>query len=177
VKASLNHTLCRSIPLLVAATLLVGAPLAAQSPPSPAPVATTEPVFLKPGEIVTPFDAEGIDGVRRHVDYPKGTVTVVFFLSAGCPHCHRMIPVWNKWVELRPPNVAMVGVLVDREPPGFFDKIPIAFPLLRSSGRELMEQYKVSRVPLTLRIATGGKVEDVGVGELDDTRLLEIFKK
>jgi thiol-disulfide isomerase/thioredoxin len=162
---------------LAVAAILAGAPLAAQSPPSPAPAATPEPVFLKPGEIATPFDAEGLDGVKRHVDFPKGTVTVLFFLSAGCPHCHRMIPVWNKWVALRPPNVAMVGVLVDREPPGFFDQIPIGFPLLRSPGRELMEQYKVSRVPLTLRIAAGGKVEEVGAGELDEARLFEIFRK
>jgi peroxiredoxin len=124
-----------------------------------------------------PFDAEGIDGVKRHVEFPKGTVTVLFFLSAGCPHCHRMIPVWNKWVSLRPPNLAMVGVLVDKEPPGFFDAIPIAFPLLRSPSRELMEQYKVWRVPLTLRIAAGGRVEDVGAGELDGARLLEIFRR
>ena len=162
---------------LALAAILAGASLAAQSPPSPAPVPTAEPVFLKPGETVVPFDAEGVDGVRRHVEYPKGTVTVLLFLSAGCPHCHRMIPEWNRWFSLRPPNIAMVGVLVDREPPGFFDKIPIAFPLLRSPGRELLDQFKVARVPLTLRIAAGGKVEDVGAGELDEARLLEIFRR
>jgi hypothetical protein len=166
-----------SLALVAFAAIFAGASLAAQSPPPPAPVPTPEPVFLKPGETVAPFDAEGIDGVRRHVGYPKGTVTVLFFLSAGCPHCHRMIPEWNKWASLRPANIAMVGVLVDREPPGFFDKIPIAFPLLRSPGRELLDQFKVARVPLTLRIAAGGKVEDVGAGELDEARLLEIFRR
>lgn len=36
--------------------------------------------------------------------------------------------------------------------------------------------FKVARIPLTLRIASGGKIEDVGVGQIDAIRLGQICR-
>ena len=69
----------------------------------------------------------------------------------------------------------MVGVLMDQEPPGFFSAMPISFPVVRSPGRPFLQSLKVNRAPVTLRVAAGGKVEDVGVGLLDPIRLGEFF--
>jgi thiol-disulfide isomerase/thioredoxin len=160
--------------LAVALTALVTRTQAADPAPTTTP---TPPVFLKAGEVVRPFEAEGIDGVKRNVQFPKGQVTILVFFSSGCPHCHRMIPVWNRWFGMRPSKVAMVGILLDREPPGFFETVPIAFPVLRAPSREMLDAYKVARVPLTIRIGPGGLVEDVGVGdELDGIRMGQLFR-
>jgi thiol-disulfide isomerase/thioredoxin len=140
--------------------------------PSPAP----SPAQLAAGDVVPPFDAEGIDGVVHHVAYGKQPTILLFFLS-GCPHCHKQIPEWNRAYERRPPNVNVIGVMLDHEPPGFFAALPIAFPVVRAPNRELGRTFKVARVPMTVRVGPGGKVEDVGSGPTDPIRLGELFRK
>ncbi len=142
----------------------------------PAPKGPPPPVYLKPGEIVAPFDAEGVDGVARRIDFPKKTVTVLLIFSSGCPHCHKMIPLWNRWFDQRPSNVAIIGLLTDKEPAGFFERVAIRFPVLRVPNHQFLTDYKISRVPLTLRIKPGGEVEEVAPGELDGIRLGQIFR-
>lgn len=137
--------------------------------PSPAPL-------LAVGDTVPSFDAEGLDGTVQHVEYRKGSVTVVLFFLSGCPVCHRMIPEWNRIYERRPKGLHVVGVLLDHEPPGFFMATPVSFPVLRSPGPEFARTFKLQKVPMTVRIGAGGKVEDVGVGQLDLIRLGEIFR-
>jgi hypothetical protein len=66
---------------------------------------------------------------------------------------------------------------MDREPPGFFAVTPVTFPVVRSPSREFGRIFKVARVPITLRVAPGGKVEDVGLGILDPIRLGELFRR
>jgi len=125
---------------------------------------------------VTPFDAVGVDGVARHVDFPKGSHTVVLFFLSSCPVCHKMLPVWSEYYQRKPKGLNVVGVMLDREPPGFFNALPIAFPVLRAPGPELHRAYKVSHVPMTIRIGPGGKVEEVGEGVLDPIKLGQIFR-
>lgn len=140
----------------------------------PAPSATPPPLPA-PGDLLPPFDAEALDGAVKHVAYPKGSKTVLLFLSSSCPVCHRMIPRWNRAYDRRPQGLEVVGVLMDKEPPGFFVAMPISFPVLRSPGAAFRQTFKVNRVPLTVRVGPGGKVEDVGVGQIDPIRLGELF--
>jgi hypothetical protein len=128
------------------------------------------------GDTFPSFDAQAIDGSSRHLGYPKGTTTVLLFFSSGCPVCHRMIPEWNKAYERRQKGVEIVGVLMDREPPGFFMAMPIAFPVVRLPGNDFARANKVNRVPLTLRLMPGGKIEDLGLGVLDPIRLGELLR-
>ena len=140
---------------------------------APAPSAPPSPA---PGDVLAPFQAEGIDGKTEHVTYPKGSVTVLFFFLSGCPTCHKMIPEWNRAYERRPKGITVIGVLMDQEPPGFFMATPISFPVVRSPGREFLGSYKIHRAPVTLRIGAGGKVEDVGIGIVDPIRLGQILR-
>jgi hypothetical protein len=157
----------RAIVVVLAAALAHEA--AAQAPPSPAPI-------LAVGDSVPAFDADAIDGSRVHVAFPKGGDTVLLFFLSGCPACHHMLPEWNRAYGNRPKSLKVVGVLLDKEPPGFFMATPIAFPVLRSPGGEFSRTFKLSRVPLTLRVGPGGKVVDVGLGPLDAIRLGELFR-
>jgi len=131
---------------------------------------------LSRGETVSQFDAEGVDGVMKHVTYPKGSATVLLFFLSGCPTCHKMIPEWNRAYDRRPPKLNVIGVLMDREPPGFFEATKVAFPVVRSPGRDFLELWKVYRAPMTIRVGPGGTVQDVELGIVDPIRLGEIFR-
>lgn len=148
------------------------AALAAGMAPAPPP----EAAGPSRGDVVEPFSAEALDGSRREVAYPRGSTTVLLFFLSSCPTCHRMMPEWNRAYERRPKGLTVIGVLLDREPPGFFAVNPVAFPVVRSPGRAFLDQYKIHRVPVTLRVGPGGRVQDVGVGPLDAIRVGELFR-
>jgi len=152
--------------------VLAGAAAATPQVPSPSP----SPPQLTPGDVVPAFDAEGLDGVTHHVSYGKQPTVLLFFLSS-CPHCQKQIPEWNRAYERRPPGVNVVAVMLDHEPPGFFLALPVSFPVLRAPSREFSRTFKISRVPMTIRVGPGGKVEDVGSGPTDPIRLGELFRK
>lgn len=156
----------RAVALLMALGLTA---LARGETPSTAPPAPSS------GDVIPAFEAQGVDGKAQQVSFPKGTSTVLVFFLSGCPTCHKMIPEWNRAFERKPGPLRMIGVLMDQEPPGFFSATPISFPVVRSPGRVFLQSLKVNRAPLTVRVAAGGKVEDVGVGLLDPIRLGEFF--
>ncbi len=158
--------------LTVAAAAFSLAPARADNPP---PGATPAPA-LAVGDIVPAFEAEGVDGVRRSISFPKGPDTVLMFFLSGCPACHKMLPLWNSAFERRPPNLRVFGVLLDREPPGWFMATPISFSVLRAPGGDFSRVYKLHRVPMTLRLGPGGVVRDIGIGPVDAIRVGEIFR-
>ena len=164
-----RNALRSSRALTSALALLVLSPAGAVPSEEPAPPSPA------PGDVVPAFDATGIDGRSQHVAYSKGTTVLVFFLSS-CPTCHRMIPLWNRAFQHKPAGLQVVGVLMDQEPPNFFATTAISFPVVRSPGKEFLQKWKVSRAPLMVRVAPGGKVEDVSMGYADAIRVGEVFK-
>jgi hypothetical protein len=157
-------TSLRRLALVVAVSLL----------PWPAPAADA-PASLKSGDVVPAFDAEAIAGGNVRLDYAKTTV-LLFFLSS-CQHCHRQIPEWNRMYGMRSGDVKVVGVILDREPAGFFQLTPVAFPVVRAPGGDFKKTFKIARVPTTLRVEPGGKVTDIQVGNADPIRLGELFRR
>jgi thiol-disulfide isomerase/thioredoxin len=125
------------------------------------------------GKTMPPLDTKAVDGSARRVDY-KGTTLLLFF-SSSCPVCHRMIPEWNRAYEKRGKGVEIVGVIIDQEPPGWFQTMPVAFPVVRTS-MDFLNAQNIKRVPLTLRLSPGGKIEDLALGVLDPIRLGELFR-
>ncbi len=136
----------------------------------------SQPALPAVGDIVPAFEAVGLDGNPVKIDYAKGSSTVLFFFLSGCPSCHKMIPVWNRGFERKPQALRAYGVLLDKEPPGFFTATPISFPVLRGPGGEFNRTYKLNRVPITLRVGPGGRVLDVGVGPVDAIRLGQLLQ-
>jgi hypothetical protein len=152
---------------LLASVSSWGGPQALASPsPSPAPAAD---------DIIPAFDAEGLAGLPVHVAFPKGSQTVLIFFMSGCPHCQRMIPLWNGAFEHKSPKLTVLGVLMDREPPGFFQAMPISFPVLRAPSNSFLHSLKIRSAPVTMRVGDGGRVTDVALGELDGIRLGQLF--
>lgn len=127
------------------------------------------------GDVIPVFETLGIDGKPVKVDFPKGSKTVLLFFLSGCPTCHKMIPEWNRAFERRSKDLRVVAVIMDQEPAGFWQTIAISFPVLRSPGRAFLTSLNVNRAPLTLRVAAGGRVEDLALGLVDPIRLGELF--
>ena len=146
-----------------------GARAASSAAPAPVP----SPL---PGEIVPEFDAVALAGKVEHVEFPKGSTTMLLFFLSSCPHCHQMIPRWNQAFEMKPKGLRVYGIILDQEPPGFFTAMPVSFPVLRTPGRDFTTSIKVLRTPTALRIGAGGKIEDVQVGVVDPIKLGEVFR-
>lgn len=163
------HSFLRRRAWLAAVSVLAAQVASAAPDSSPAP----QPA---PGEVVAAFDAQSIDGSLKKVAFDgKGSTVLLFFLSS-CPTCHRMIPEWNRAFERRPQGLQVIGVLMDQEPAGFFNRTPVAFPVVRSPGREFLQKLKVYRAPMMLRVGKGGRVEDVVVGYTDPIGVGEVFR-
>jgi hypothetical protein len=160
----------RGAALAAGLVLVAGAVRAQTSAPAP-------PRALAPakGDIVPDFESMSIDGTPRKVDFPAGSETVLLIFSAGCPHCQRMIPEWNRAYGRKPRDLRVVGVLTDRETPGFWQTFSVTFPVVRSPGPQFLSELKVHQVPLMLRVAAGGRIEDVISGETDPIRLGQLF--
>jgi len=152
-----------------AAALLAAAPAAAQTAAPPQAPST--------GDVVPAFETLGMDNKPWKVDFPKGSKTVLLFFLSGCPHCHKMIPEWNRAYERRPKGLKVLGVIMDPDqaPASYWATTSIVFPVLRSPGREFLRGLKANRAPLTLRVGEGGTIEDLGLGEIDPIRLGELF--
>ncbi|HKC13107.1 MAG TPA: redoxin family protein [Vicinamibacteria bacterium] len=157
---------------------LTGSLLAGSANPQSSPnlPPSAPPSAPSVGDVIPIFSADAVDGSTKLVDFSRGSTTVLLFFLSGCPSCHRMIPEWNRAFERRPPNLRVVGVLMDQEPPGFFTAVQIAFPVVRSPGREFLKSLKVNRAPLTLRVSQGGKIDDLALGVIDPIRLGELFR-
>ena len=149
---------------LVLVALVV--PAAGQAPPS----------SPSRGDVIPAFESFGIDGKAHKLEFPEGSKTVLLFFLSGCPSCHKMIPEWNRAYGRRPDGLEVVGVIMDREPPGFWSTIEIAFPVVRSPGRQFLRSLNVNRAPLTLRVVGGGTVEDLELGITDPIRIGELFR-
>lgn len=159
----------RTLLASAAAALLTVTSAAQTAIPQPPPAPSK-------GDVVPSFETLGIDGQAHKVGFPKGSKTVLLFFLSGCPHCHKMIPEWNRAYERRAKGLTVLGVIMDQEPPGFWSTMPVSFPVLRAPGREFLKQLNVNRAPLALRVTEGGRIEDVAPGETDLIRLGEIFK-
>jgi thiol-disulfide isomerase/thioredoxin len=128
-----------------------------------------------PGEQLQDFTVQTLTGSTQPVAFSKTQPTVIMFFSSGCPVCRRMLPIWNEQLTKKPKNLTVLALLTDREPPEFFNMFPVTFPVARAS-RELMERFKVARVPMTIRVKPGGIVESTAVGILDPIKLGEMFR-
>ncbi len=140
------------------------------------PAEAAPPSSPSKGDVIPAFESIGIDGKPHKLDFPEGSKTVLLFFLSGCPSCHKMIPEWNRAYERRPDGLEVVGVIMDQEPPGFWSTMPIAFPVVRSPGRQFLRSLNVNRAPLTLRVVGGGTVEDLALGVTDPIRIGELFR-
>ena len=149
---------------------LAAAPLARAQHDEPDPEG-----MLAAGDAIPAFDAEGLDGEVRRISFAGKSTVLMFFLSS-CPTCHKMIPEWNRAFQRKPDGLQVVGIMLDREPPGFFMTMPVEFPVVRPPTRRFAAELGVLRVPYTVRVGPDGVVQNAVKGVLDPISLGEYFR-
>ncbi len=144
-----------------------------------APVPTPTPrMGLAPGAPAPEFTVQSLTGTLAPLQYAEGAPTVLLFFLSSCPHCKEVIPYWNRAYDKRASGVKIVGVMLDREPPGFFQLVPISFPVVHGADpRAIGRLFRISMVPMTVRVGAGRLIESVDVGDVDDAKLARIFGK
>jgi hypothetical protein len=163
--------------LIVAVGVAAAAPATSPAASGPAASASPTPVPTPAaGDVIEPFTAAGIDGTEQKIEFAKGSKTLLLFFLSGCHVCHKMIPEWNRAYADKPKGLVVQGMLMDKEPPGFFIMTPVAFPVVRAPSREFLDKIKVFRAPMMVRVGPGGKVEDAAMGQVDRMRLSQLFQ-
>ncbi len=153
---------------------LVGGQAAWAQAPSPSPR-----MGLAPGTPAPVVSVQGLMSANAAaLEYAPGAPTVLLFFLSSCPHCKQVIPHWNRAYEKRGAGVKIVGVMLDRAPRTFFDLVPISFPVVYAADpREVGRAFRISMVPMTVRVDAARVVEAVEVGDVTDERLAQIFGK
>lgn len=133
---------------------------------------------LKPGEKVPAFDADRFGGGKERLDYPStGGKTLVFVMSLTCGSCLKTMPHWNRIASETRGQTRTVGVVIGKyeNEDELLKEKELGFPVYRFPDEKMQLVYKVSRVPQTLLIGPGGKVEQAIVGELSDAQIADLI--
>ena len=139
--------------------------------------AASPPPGLARGDVIPEFRGQALDGTYTDVTFPEKSKTVLIFFLSGCNHCRQMFPQWNRATERKPAETKVLGVMLDEAPAGFFSAYPVSFPVVRAPSREFARKLKIATVPVTVRVGAGGRVDDVGQGQLDAIRVGELFRR
>jgi cytochrome oxidase Cu insertion factor (SCO1/SenC/PrrC family) len=135
---------------------------------------------LEPGATAPSFEAVAYSGERKRIDYPaSGPKTLVFIISLTCDTCTRTVPHWNRLAREAVERARTLGVVIgnyDNEMDLLRSK-NLAFEAVRFSHPNTQFLYKVTRVPQTLLIEPGGKVEKVVLGELGAQDISDFLRR
>jgi hypothetical protein len=137
---------------------------------------------LGTNEIAPVFEADEIGGGRVRVDYPTGGgKTLLFVLSLTCGTCAKNVPYWNRLARETAGQVRIYGLVVDRfeyqRELALLKEKALEFPALRFNDKDLMLRYKVTKVPHTILVGPGGRVEKSFVGALDDDQFADLLAR
>ena len=107
-----------------------------------------------------------------------GGKTLFFVLSPSCGTCERTIPTWNRIARQSKAPVRIFGLVVGsyQGEKRLVEEDRLEFPVLRFTEKETLQQYKISKVPQTILVAPGGKVEKAIVGKLTDEQVDDLLR-
>ncbi len=134
---------------------------------------------LKPGDRVDAIEAQSIDGRNTTITYAEsGMKYLVLVFSTTCPYCVENIEKWRAIARYcQQEGCSVIGVSVhdiDRTRQYLLD-MELPFFTVINTGREFADAYKITGVPMTILISTGGIIEKTWPGVLSDAHVEDIF--
>jgi len=131
------------------------------------------------GENVPAFEAEDFAGGRERIEFSaEGGKTFLFILSPTCGSCRDTLPHWNRLAGEMEGRARIYGLIMGSYQRGkeLHDEGSLGFPALRFTKQEVVQSYKVRRVPQTILVAPGGHVIEAVVGELSEAQVEDFLR-
>lgn len=127
---------------------------------------------VKVGSYAPEFSLQGLDGKVYNLSDYKGSSVVVNFWGTFCPPCVNEMPAlerqYDKWKK---DDVVVLGLNLNESPitvRSFLDRHNITFPILMDQD-EVRKQYKVVSYPTTFYINSEGIIENIFIGEMQES--------
>ncbi len=137
---------------------------------------------LQTNEIAPVFEADRMEGGRVRVEFPEsGGKTFLFVLSLTCGTCQKNLPYWSRLARESGVKVRTFGLVVDKleyqKEQALLKEKALDFPALRFTDKALMLSYKVTKVPHTILVGPGGRVEKTIVGALTQEQFEDLLAR
>ncbi len=132
---------------------------------------------LKPGDQVNSFTAQSLDGSQQTISYSDTQSTyLLFVLSTTCPHCEENLTKWRSIVEKIGEECFIVGVSIHdvKQTMQYIVDKDIPFYMVSVADTSFQTSYRISGVPATILIDSGGRVAKSWTGKLDDGQVDDI---
>ncbi len=111
----------------------------------------------------------------------RGQVVVVNFWASWCIPCRDEAPFLERaWRKYRDQGVMFIGVDyldTDKDAQAFLAEFEVSYPNGPDIGTKIAKQYHLTGVPETYFIAKDGRLGDLEIGPLTETRLVQAIAK
>lgn len=118
------------------------------------PYSTADASELKPtGESSKPdFSLHDLNGKSVALNTFKGRTVLVHFFATWCEPCREELPALNRFLGRGSPSVSVIAISVAEVDPRvqrFFERMPVAFPVLLDRDRAVAKSWNISALPTT----------------------------
>jgi peroxiredoxin len=132
---------------------------------------------LEVGDVVEEFTLSSLDGTATGLDYSdSGSETLLFFFSPDCPACKRNFANWQEIERVdRQQNrrVVFISTADEHKTREYVEDKNLQSEVLVGEP-DVLERYKIARIPTTVQVGQGGVVNGVWIGILPDSVVDEL---
>ena len=127
------------------------------------------------------FALETIDGETVRLSDYRGQPVVINFWATWCTPCREEMPLLQETYEAhREEGLVVLGVNVRESPEDvvrFLRQVGVDFPALLDPNLVVVEQYRVTSLPITFFIGRDGELKTLVVGGMSKTVLDDRLEK
>lgn len=130
------------------------------------------------GMYVPTFDATALSGAAVAIGAPDSR-QLLYFFTTTCPYCRASIPAWKELAgEAARRGVQVIGVALDSVAAveRYRSEHGLTFPIVHLDDDRIAALYRATRVPLTLLVGDGGRIEQARTGELTDSAAIDSLR-
>lgn len=133
---------------------------------------------LKVGETVKPVEVSGLDGEKKTMEWTESNQDkLLLIFTTTCPICSENLEAWRTLQNDLEEQVDVLGISLDEvgATRAFRDENDLLFPMfIPTDLGGFAEDYRISGVPTTILVGSGGQVRGAWPGRLDEQATSEV---
>ena len=140
--------------------------------------------ILEKGSIAPDFQLTTIDGKVTSLSDFRGQTVILNFWASWCPPCKEEMPELEQFYKKnKQNNVTILSVNLTSQDIGsqklqqFVQNYSLTFPILLDQKGEAGKLYQILTIPTSFIISPTGKITDIFVGPLTETKMAELIRK